>query len=74
MEWITADLHLGHGNIIKYCNRPFNDVNHMNVMLVNNWNSVVSDDDVVFVLGDLSMGNKNDAAELYIPMLKGYII
>lgn len=21
--WFTADLHLGHGNIIKYCGRPF---------------------------------------------------
>src|SRR5438874_246605 len=21
--WFTADLHLGHGNFIKYCNRPF---------------------------------------------------
>ena len=20
--WFTADLHLGHGNIIKYCHRP----------------------------------------------------
>jgi hypothetical protein len=21
--WLTADLHLGHGNIVKYCKRPF---------------------------------------------------
>ncbi len=21
--WFTADLHLGHGNIVKYCQRPF---------------------------------------------------
>lgn len=24
--WFTADLHLGHRNIIDYCDRPFADV------------------------------------------------
>ena len=24
--WFTADLHLGHQNIIRYCDRPFDDV------------------------------------------------
>jgi calcineurin-like phosphoesterase family protein len=28
--WFTADLHLGHRNIIDYCNRPFRDVEAMN--------------------------------------------
>ena len=28
--WFTSDLHLGHVNIIRYCERPFADVDEMN--------------------------------------------
>ena len=28
--WFTADSHIGHRNIIKYCQRPFSDVKDMN--------------------------------------------
>lgn len=38
--FFTSDTHFGHANIINLCNRPFKDVNHMNDMLVENWNSV----------------------------------
>jgi len=41
--WFTADLHLGHRNIIEYCNRPFADVDEMNRALIANWNQVVGD-------------------------------
>lgn len=54
--FFTSDTHFGHANIINLCNRPFKDVNHMNNMLVENWNSVVSDDDTVFHLGDFALG------------------
>ena len=27
--FFTADLHCGHKNIIKYCDRPFNNINEM---------------------------------------------
>lgn len=54
--FFTSDTHFGHANIINLCNRPFKDVNHMNDMLVENWNSVVSDDDTVFHLGDFALG------------------
>ena len=52
----TSDLHFGHANIIRYCNRPFADVGEMNEGLVANWNEVVGADDEVWVLGDVAMG------------------
>lgn len=50
--FVTADLHLDHFNIIKYTNRPFRDLEHMNTTLVRNWNERVKEDDIVYHLGD----------------------
>lgn len=49
----TSDEHFGHENIIKFCNRPFTDVNHMREVLIQNHNSVVKPDDHVIHLGDM---------------------
>lgn len=56
MRFFTSDTHFGHKNIIKYCDRPFKDVPHMNEQLVERWNAVVSNDDWVFHLGDVALG------------------
>lgn len=56
--WVTSDTHFNHANIIKYCNRPFSSVEEMNKTLINNWNNVVSDGDIVYHLGDFALGNK----------------
>ena len=50
--FVTSDLHLGHGNIISYTNRPFRDVEHMNKTLIHNWNERVKPEDIVYHLGD----------------------
>lgn len=55
-RFFTADLHLGHRNIIDYCARPFADVDAMNVALVDRWNDTVGPGDEVIVLGDFAMG------------------
>lgn len=57
MRWFTADLHLGHANIIEYAHRPFADVERMNAALLERWNEVVAPDDEVYVLGDVAMGD-----------------
>lgn len=54
--WFTADLHLGHSNIISYCDRPFTDTDAMAEALVEQWNDVVADGDTVWVLGDFALG------------------
>jgi len=67
--WFTSDSHFGHANIVKYCSRPFKNVNNMDHCLINNWNSVVKDNDLVIHLGDFSFQSGN-----YLPHLKGNIL
>jgi calcineurin-like phosphoesterase family protein len=60
-RFFTADLHFGHVNIIRYCDRPFPNVDAMNEGLVERWNAAVTDDDEVWVLGDVAMGQILDS-------------
>lgn len=52
--FFTADCHFGHTNIIKYCGRPFKNINHMNEEIVERWNKKVKPDDLVYHLGDFA--------------------
>lgn len=54
--WITSDQHFYHTNIIKYCSRPFQDVDEMNEIMFNNWQELIQPDDKVFFLGDWVCG------------------
>lgn len=54
MIYYTADLHLGHQNIITHCCRPFSDADEMDETIISNWNSVVTDKDDVYIVGDIS--------------------
>ena len=58
--FFTSDTHFGHSNIIKYCQRPFNSAEHMDEVLINNWNEVVSPQDIVFHLGDFCFGSDKE--------------
>jgi calcineurin-like phosphoesterase family protein len=62
--WFTSDLHLGHRNIIRHCDRPFASVEDMDTALIERWNMCVAPDDLVYVLGDFSFHNRTRTAEI----------
>lgn len=69
--WFTADTHFGHENIIKFCNRPFSNVEEMNQTIIKNFNSVIDPKDLLVILGDVCMGNIRESLAL-IPKINGH--
>ena len=55
--FVTSDPHLGHNKSFIYKARGFETVEEMNAEIIRRWNSVVGEEDDVFVLGDLVMGS-----------------
>lgn len=69
-DYFIADTHFGSESIIRYENRPFLSIEEMDNVLIERWNSVVSKEDTVYVLGDFSAysdeeKNKKILAELH---------
>jgi calcineurin-like phosphoesterase family protein len=75
MIYFSADQHFGHTNIIKYCERPFENTFQMDKQIIENWNNIITKEDTVYVLGDFSLHSKPEFVyENYIQKLKGNII
>ncbi len=80
MFYFTSDLHFYHKNIIKYAKRPFDYTDEgllkCHQTLIDNYNSLVNENDTVFFLGDIFIINsdkKEEAISLF-KKLKGYKI
>ncbi len=71
--FFTSDPHYYHSNIIKFCNRPFEDVHQMNVQLIENWNKVVPNDGIVFLLGDFAFTQDYNKISDIVYQLNGKI-
>lgn len=70
--WLTSDTHFSHNKEFLYGPRGFKNVKDMNIAIVENWNSVVKPDDEVWHLGDMALGDIDDACK-YINQLNGTI-
>ena len=53
-NFYVSDLHqhFGHTNVLKFDKRPWESIEDMDNVLINNWNEVVSNSDTVYICGD----------------------
>ena len=70
MYFFTADEHYCHSKIIKYADRPFVSIEHMNYDLILRFNTLVTKDDVTVHAGDFCFGTKTEAQNI-IEQLNG---
>lgn len=69
MIFFSSDHHFFHTNVIGFCKRPYSSVEEMNEDMVEKWNTVVSNNDKVYYLGDFSLSKR--AVEVFSLRLNG---
>lgn len=70
--FFTSDLHFGHKNILNFAKpRPFSSIEEHDNAIIENWNTVVSNKDEVYILGDIALNLDLDTIETKLKQLKG---
>lgn len=65
--FVVSDTHFNHANILKFLDkdgkvfRPFVSVEEMNEIMIDRWNAVVRDEDIIYHLGDVYLTSGKEA-------------
>jgi calcineurin-like phosphoesterase family protein len=70
--FFTADTHFDDTFAIEYFRRPFENVDEMNQVMVENWNRAVSGDDTIYHLGDFTLEDSHHFTK-WVSQLNGNI-
>lgn len=69
--FFTGCTHYGHKNILKLSNRPFGEIEHHDDTLINNYNNIVSNDDICYILGDICWNQSYESYKNLFNRLNG---
>ena len=69
--YITSDLHLFHNKDFVYNPRGFDSVEVMIATIVKNWNELINNEDIIYVLGDCILGETEKGINI-LKQLKGH--
>lgn len=70
MIYFTSDLHLCHDKGFLYEPRGFTNIEDHNAAIVSNFNSIIEDDDDLYILGDVFLNDSEKGIEL-LAQIKG---
>jgi len=60
-KFYVSDTHLGHERMLSMQPRPFSTIEEHDEYIIESWNSVVGDQDIVYHIGDFAFGLSRDA-------------
>lgn len=75
-RFYISDLHYDHTNILTFKNtdgtpiRNFKNLEEMQATITHRWNNVVTNNDTVYVLGDITLGQSTKCLS-FLEMLRG---
>ena len=70
-KFVFADPHFDSESIIRNGNRPFANIAEMNAKLIENYNSVISKQDICYWLGDIMYGATPDKVKQILQQMRG---
>lgn len=71
MNFFTADIHLWHQNILELEKRPFSNLEFMHEQIKEKWNKKVSEEDDVWIIGDVAFCKHQDMIRDFLKTLDG---
>lgn len=72
MIYVTSDTHFMHNKSFLYKPRGFESIEENNEQIIENWNNIVTDNDIVYHLGDVILSDTERGMECF-RRLKGQI-
>lgn len=73
MDYFTADLHIGHDKDFLYKPRGFSSIEEHDTAIIERWNKIISQEDNVYILGDLCMSSNEYEWDRVLRSLNGNI-
>lgn len=72
--FVTSDLHFNHDKDFIYAVRGFSSIEEHDETIIHNWNEMVKEDDIVYILGDIMMGKDREGSIQKLSRLNGKLI